>query len=169
MKELMTKQKALEQRYGITEVKEVPGNVSGFTSFYDFGTFTPTIVGSTIAGTFTYAATTRGLWTRVGNMVILEGHINITAITVAPTGNLQIGGLPIVATTPDPGALLFSDFTGITLGAGYSVLNARVTASTQLALLIRSGSAVQALTAAGGTLALIAGVAEIVFGGSYRV
>lgn len=135
---------------------------------YQTGTFTPSLVGSTIAGTFTYT-TRNGNYVRVGNMVFVSGHIGISAITVAPTGNLQLGGLPLTAGTPDPGTLDLSDYTGFTLGAGYSQLGARMTASATTALLIKSGSAIQALVLAGGALALIAGVAEIVFSGTYKL
>lgn len=132
------------------------------------GTFTPTFIGSTIAGTFTYT-TQNGFYTRLGNRVLIDVHIAISAIAVAPTGNLQIGGLPFVAATPDPGAFSIADYTGITLGAGYSQLGLRVTASASLATLTKSGSAIQALFVAGGALALIGGAAEIVLSGSYRV
>lgn len=159
---------ANEKRLAQTEVKEVPGAIPGFTSFYATGTFTPIFLGSTIAGTFTYTLQ-NGNWTRTGNIVHVQIHISISAITVAPTGNLQIGSLPITSTTPDPGTLNVSDYTGITLGAGYSQLGLRVNASATTALLIKSGSAIQALAVPGGALALITGAAEFVCSGAYRV
>lgn len=143
-----------------TEVKEVP--------IVTKGTFAPTFVGSTIAGTFTYT-TQNGNYTRLGNVVHVQAHIVISVITVAPTGNLQLGGLPFTSATPDPGTLNISDYTGITLGAGYSQLGARVAASATTANLTKSGSAIQALFVQGGALALITGAAEIVFSGTYRI
>lgn len=132
------------------------------------GAFTPIFVGSTVPGAFTYT-TQNGFYTRLGNRVLIDVHIAISAIAVGPTGNLQIGGLPLAATTPDPGAWAIADYTGITLGAGYSQLGARVNASASLATLTKSGSAIQALFVQGGALALIGGAAEIVLSGSYRV
>lgn len=136
-----------------------------FTSEH-IGTFTPTFVGSTIAGTFTYV-TQSGQYTRLGNMCLFSAAINISAITVAPTGNLQIS-LPLTAGAgAQRGAFAPSDYTGITLGAGYSQLGARVTSSTALARLTKSGSAIQAIFVPGSALALIAGAAEIVYSGMY--
>lgn len=132
------------------------------------GGFTPILLGSTIAGTFTYT-TQNGNYMQIGGTVFVTAHISISAIAVAPTGNLQIGGLPFTAATPDPGTLNLSDYTGFTLGAGYSQLGARVTAGTTKALLIKSGSAIQALVLAGGALALVAGSAEIVYSGVYQI
>ena len=132
------------------------------------GTYTPILLGSTIAGTFTYTLQ-NGNFVRLGNTAFVTAHVSISAIAVAPTGNLQLGGFPFTAATPDPGTLNLSDYTGFTLGAGYSQLGARITASTTRALLIKSGSAIQALVLAGGALALIGGVAEIVYSGVYQI
>ena len=41
----------IARRLEQTQVVERPGNIPGFTSFYDTGTFVPTWVGGTIAGT----------------------------------------------------------------------------------------------------------------------
>ena len=58
------------------------------------GTWTPAFAGTTIAGSFTYAAQL-GRYTRVGNQVIIHAYVQISAIGVAPTGNMQITGIPI--------------------------------------------------------------------------
>lgn len=161
-------QRDIARRLEQTQVIERPGGTSGQTTFYATGTFTPTLVGSTIAGTFTYTLQS-GNYTRNGRIVFVTAHISISAITVAPTGNLQLGGLPFTSGTPDPGTLNLSDYTGFTLGAGYSQLGARMNASAKTALLIKSGSAIQALVLAGGALALIGGSAEIVYSGTYQI
>lgn len=64
--------------------------------FYVTGTWTPTFIGSTGAGTYTYTAQV-GYYTRVGRMVFVFGHIAISAITGAPTGVMRISGLPLTS------------------------------------------------------------------------
>lgn len=60
---------------------------------YYTGTWTPAFIGTTIAGTFTY--TTRiGRYRRIDDMVWIVGRVRISAISVNPTGNIQISGLP---------------------------------------------------------------------------
>ena len=145
---------------GVTASKEVPLIVDGI--------WTPTIVGSTIAGTFTYTAQA-GSYRRFDDWCFVVGHITISAITVAPTGNLQIGGLPRTSATGIPGTLHMSDYTGITLGAGYSQLGARVNTSDTKATLTKSGSAIGAVFVPGGALALVGGAAELVFSGWYQL
>lgn len=61
--------------------------------WYEEGVFTPTITGTTVAGTGTYTANFRnGVYTRIGNMVYISLAIAWTAHT--GTGNLIITGLP---------------------------------------------------------------------------
>lgn len=55
------------------------------------GTFTPTLVGNSVAGTTTYSSQ-NGYYTQIGNLVTVIGTINYTAAT--GTGNMLIGGLP---------------------------------------------------------------------------
>lgn len=59
---------------------------------YDEGTWTPTILGSTGAGTQTYAWQ-YGKYTRIGNQVTVNGSVRV-ASTSGMTGNVRIGGLP---------------------------------------------------------------------------
>ncbi len=63
---------------------------------YTVGAWTPIFTGSGTAGTFTYAGQA-GVWTRVGDQLIIHGYVQISAISVAPTGVMQIGGLPFAA------------------------------------------------------------------------
>jgi hypothetical protein len=58
---------------------------------YEEGTFLPTVIGTTSAGTATYAAQI-GRYTKVGRIVQFQIDINYSAGT--GTGNLQIAGLP---------------------------------------------------------------------------
>jgi hypothetical protein len=60
-------------------------------SVYQEGTFTPTLIGASTAGTTTYSAQ-QGNYTRIGNMVHCVFCVNITAAT--GTGLLQFGAFP---------------------------------------------------------------------------
>lgn len=62
------------------------------------GAWIPGFLGSGTAGTFTYDGNFRyGFYTRVGNVVYFSLTLRITAISVAPTGNMSIAGLPFTS------------------------------------------------------------------------
>jgi hypothetical protein len=65
----------------------VPGNIPGFTSFYDTGTYVPTYTGSTTSGVTTYTVQV-GWYTRIGAIAHVTGTIVWTAAT--GTGNVRI-------------------------------------------------------------------------------
>jgi len=58
---------------------------------YEEGTFAPTVIGTTTAGTVTYARQL-GRYTKVGNLVTVQIFLSWSAGT--GTGNLAFGGLP---------------------------------------------------------------------------
>jgi hypothetical protein len=62
---------------------------------YEEGTFTPTVSGSTTAGTGTYSQQ-YGVYTKIGNRVWLDVWVNWTAHT--GTGSLLMSGFPFQAT-----------------------------------------------------------------------
>jgi hypothetical protein len=67
---------------------------------YEEGTFTPTVIGTTTAGTGTYSANSQiGRYTKIGNRVYFNIYLAWTAHT--GTGNMRISGLPFtsIATT----------------------------------------------------------------------
>jgi len=70
-----------------TETREVPGNVPGYSQFYDTGTYVPTYLGGTTPGVTTYT-TQVGSWTRIGRAAIVQGAIVWTAAT--GTGNVNV-------------------------------------------------------------------------------
>lgn len=70
---------------------ERPEYVSGAAA-----TWTPSFVGTTTAGTFTYSVRL-GYYTRIGNVVNVWGNLAVATIPVAPTGNVVITGLPYTA------------------------------------------------------------------------
>jgi hypothetical protein len=63
------------------------------TTFFEEGTFTPTLRGSVTAGSLTYTKQ-YGIYQRIGNWVECFGWISTSVIGVAMAGELQIAGLP---------------------------------------------------------------------------
>lgn len=76
-------------------------------SNYTEGTWTPTLVGESTAGTTTYTSQS-GFYTRVGNSVTVWGKVTITAAT--GTGNMLFGSLPFTVKNQDflPGGTIFT-------------------------------------------------------------
>jgi hypothetical protein len=66
---------------------------------YEEGTFTPTVVGSTSAGTATYGSA-NGRYTKVGRIVEFEIYLDWSSGT--GTGNLLFGNLPFTANSSLP-------------------------------------------------------------------
>jgi len=75
------------QRLKQTETREVPGNVPGFSQFYDFGTWVPTYLGGTTAGVTTYT-TQVGAWVRIGALVVATATVQWSAAT--GTGDAEL-------------------------------------------------------------------------------
>lgn len=61
---------------------------------YEEGTWTPTVFGSTSAGTATYTLQV-GRYTKIGNTVVCHANLGISAHT--GTGNVRLGGLPFTS------------------------------------------------------------------------
>lgn len=163
--------RANDARLRLTETKEVPGGIPGFTSFYDTGAWTPTLFGSGTAGTFTYdAANTEALWTRIGRELCVEGRVIVTATSVAPTGNVSIGGLPFTsAPATDSGNIagsLHLVWSGINLQAGYTYAAGFIVGSVTSALLYECGDNVARAIIQGGEMGT---TFDIFFSGRYRV
>lgn len=94
------------------------------------GTFTPTFAGTTIAGTFTYAVQ-RGVYRRYGDLVFVMAQCVITAITVAPTGNMVIADLPFVAGDGGVAGTLFAMTLGVVSAVDYPASAVELTAFIQ--------------------------------------
>jgi hypothetical protein len=63
---------------------------------YEEGTFTPTILGTTIAGTFTpNAAYTNARYTKIGRIVHI--YFGLVYSSFTGTGNIKLGGLPFAS------------------------------------------------------------------------
>lgn len=165
----------------MTDLIEIPPELrealKGFllpSEIYDEGTFTPSLTGAGTPGTFTYTAGVRSInWTRIGNRVLFNGRIQITAITVAPTGAMSITGFPSTITAANttfgaPGGADFGIWT-INLPAGYTQVSGQFIDSATSFLLIRSGDNVTPTNVDGAEIALVGGVADFRFKGMYQV
>lgn len=98
---------------------------------YATGSFTPTVTGTGTAGTFVYSTQT-GSYTKIGNLVTVVLDVAVSSVSVAPTGNVRLSGLPF--TSSSDLAELNVAWSGITLGA--TVINVMAqTTGTQLAFL----------------------------------
>lgn len=85
----------------------------------EIGTWTPAFQGSGTAGTFTYTAATAGYYTKIGNLVWFGGRVTISAISVAPTTNMRISGLPftVKSDTVNSGAVTFGFISNLDFSA----------------------------------------------------
>lgn len=86
----------------IADIKEIKRRLERLESNEQLltarGTFTPAFAGTGTAGTFTYVANgQKGAYARNGNQVTIHIYVQISAISVAPTGNMRITGLPFTA------------------------------------------------------------------------
>jgi hypothetical protein len=87
----------LQLKSGITfPATQVAASDANTLDDYEEGTFTPTIVGTSAAGTGTYT-TQLGNYTKVGRIVTCDISLVWTAHT--GTGNIDIGGLPFSVLT----------------------------------------------------------------------
>lgn len=150
-------------------VIERPGGVAGFTTFFATGSFVPTWVGSTIAGTFTYTANACLVeWTRIGNRLLFNGRIVISAIAVAPTGVLQIAGWPFPGVADANMAIAGGGpllTWALNVAAGYTDVGMQVQNTASVAGIVRSGDNVAIANVQGGELI----VGDCRFEGQYRV
>ena len=74
------------------------GDTGLLMNAYETGKWTPTLFGQATAGTPTYAASTDGVYTRVGNVVNCWGKIVLTSAG-GINGNVRLGGLPFTSST----------------------------------------------------------------------
>ncbi len=148
-----------ERRLAQTETREVPGNVPGFSQFYDTGTFTPTFAGSGGGGSFTLLAAV-GEWTRVGNRVDVWIHLQMNTFTSAPAGDLWVTTLPF--TSRNTSGQFYAQAIGYRSNSLATIITALVPANT---------TRVQFYNTAGALIAasVLSAAAELVIGGSFGV
>ena len=103
------------------------------------GTWTPTLYGSTTAGTNTYSTQT-GTYYKDGGIVTVNAQIVISAKDAAMAGGIFVGNLPFIPNTTGFIGNVF--YSGLTFAAGYTQVNCNTTANTNGIALLRVGSAV---------------------------
>lgn len=145
-----------------------------FTPFMESGSFTPVLVGSGVAGTFTYTANaTLVEWTRFGSRLFYNGRIVITAITANPTLNMTVTGWPYAGVSDANMAIAgggdMIGNRGITFPAGYTWSSLRFVNGSSAATILRNGSGVAGATVQGAEIGLVGGSIDLQFVGSYRV
>jgi hypothetical protein len=79
--------------FNFTANTPASGKTSQLLNWYEEGTWTPTYLGLTTAGTTTYGVN-KGTYVRVGRLVTVTGVMTWTAAT--GTGQAALGGLPFV-------------------------------------------------------------------------
>jgi hypothetical protein len=109
--------------FNFTANTPAAGMTSQLFNWYEEGTWTPTILGDSSAGSYSYDATrTAGKYTRIGKTVLLWAVIRPNVITVAGTGALCIGGFPFPAASRYASNMNSSDDIRVNIqGAGANV------------------------------------------------
>jgi hypothetical protein len=125
--------------------------------YYQEGTFTPVIAGTTTAGAGTYTLQT-GTYTRIGNRVMFSARVTWTAHT--GTGNFTITGLPFASSASTP-------------TSPFSVIGISVTYTGTLVAYASTGTSVitlaQQTSAATLTSLTILASGDLLINGSYMV
>lgn len=131
---------------------------SALGTFTDWTSWTPTLDGS-VSGTTTYVLQD-GIYSRIGNIVIAQFRISISAAT--GTVNAIIGGLPFTVNNADgnydpQGAMRISS-TGMVWPTGTTMLNVQGTPGTTTALIIATGNGI------GSSAVQMANTSAVLFG-----
>lgn len=94
-----------------------------------WGVWTPAYFGDGgTPGTFTYTAQV-GRYTTLGSLCIIQGIVAISAITVAPTGNMRIANLPATVNSVINGGVFFTYIGGFNYSAAAVELTGATVAS----------------------------------------
>lgn len=133
----------------------------------DEGSWTPAYFGDGTAGTFTYTQQV-GRYIRIGNLVWVTGRVTISAISVAPTGNLSITGLPFTSSSTAQvlPTIPITRMTGITLTASYTWLAGEIATNGTSIILFQNGSAQASAQLQGGA---IGATGDVICSGIYRI
>ena len=106
---------------------------------YEEGDWTPSIQGSTAAGTASYSFQL-GSYEKIGRQVTVRGHVDFSSAT--GTGNMQVAGLPYTSNPASfasiqPGPMMIAD---VTFPSGKSYANAYVPNGSNKVSVFCSGS-----------------------------
>ena len=96
---------------------------------YEEGTFTPTMLGTTLAGVGVYG-TQVGFYTKIGNVVTVQAYLDWTAHTA--TGSMRLGGLPFTtnSTANSISSVTFGFINNIALTASNLLMGYTSTGNT---------------------------------------
>lgn len=108
-------QKVAAKGVNFTANTPAAGMTSQLLNWYEEGTWTPTVIGTSTAGTATYSIR-KGYYTRIGRNVTIYLTLSWSAGT--GTGDLKVSGLPFTANSDLGGSLAFGLVDGVTLIAG---------------------------------------------------
>jgi len=97
---------------------------------YEEGTFTPTIIGTSTAGTATYGGGQQGLYTKIGRMVYVIIYLGYSGGT--GTGDLRISGLPFTIASADIPSFSIGTFLNVALTASNVPITSAVGNTTQV-------------------------------------
>jgi len=132
---------------------------------YSEGTFTPTLIGASTAGTTTYSVQD-GYYRRVGNLVIIQAVVTGTGAT--GTGNALFGGFPFTIKNQTQGtavgSVLMSNAASWTWPTGSTSAAFQGLINSTTAIIFVSGTAV-----AGGALQMANAAFNFQFTLSYEV
>lgn len=140
-------------------------NTNFLANYVPSGPWTPTLTGASVAGTTTYSVQ-QGYYTRIGNLVTVQGIITISAAT--GTGDAVLGGLPFIIKNQTngntTGSLQLVGSAGWTFPAGTTYLVPNVLVNTTTTKIYGSGSGT-----AGGQLQMANAAATFVISLTYQV
>lgn len=138
---LVRRVKALERLLHQAVVFNGAVNVSGQLTAGALanGAWTPSFVGTSTAGTFTYTMQS-GFYYLLGNLVFVIGNVQISAISVAPVGTMTIAGLPFasVGTTNNLASVTFGVIGNFNYSASALQLTGDIPISNTIIRLIES-------------------------------
>ena len=118
------------------------------------GSFTPTFLGSSGAGTPTYTLQA-GSYEQIGRSIVARFNVAVSNLGGA-TGNLQIslGALPVAANTAsDNGACYFYEQVGATNDAGFTTFMGFISPAANVVQIVENGSGVASQVVAVGKFA----------------
>jgi hypothetical protein len=107
--------------------------------FYREGTWTPTIAGSSTAGTLTHDYRI-GYYVRTGAQCTVWAAVRVSTVTVAPTGALVVSGLPFTSknVTNFSQSVGMGQFLFVTLAASARAISVVIEPNTTAAILAES-------------------------------
>ena len=120
-------------------------DASNFMNVYISGTWTPTLIGATTAGTTTYS-NQYGYYTKIGNIVFCYFYISITAATGTGGAEFSLPTKLISQTNGFIAGNCIVNSTGWTFAGGKTTCNASGTANNQYVSFVTEGTSTGAGT-----------------------